>query len=66
MLDNWTERDFWIKVYFEGGPEGMANYCGRIAITDNPKLEKIWDTFVQAYDALLELMPEEDELFPDE
>jgi hypothetical protein len=34
---------------YEGGFEGMADYCGRIAITDNPELELAWDTFVKAY-----------------
>ena len=48
MLDNWTEEQFFNEILGSYDFEEFANCEGRIAITDNPHLEKTWDQFVQA------------------
>lgn len=53
-LLSWAEIDLGYDCQRNHALVDLADHMGRIAISDNFELEKIWDRFVQAYDELMD------------
>jgi len=47
MLDNWTVNQFFFEVS-QSNLENFSIYNGRIAIIDDPELEKLYDQYTLA------------------
>ena len=51
MLDNWTSDELF-DYFFKYSMDETAAEHGRLAITDDPEIEKLWDQYVQSRQAL--------------
>ena len=65
-MKKYTLKEFFLKLEWEGGFEGMANYAGVVEIVDNEDLNNAWKQFVPALQDLKDLYEEWEENLPEE
>lgn len=65
-MKEYTTKEFFNKVNWEGGFEGMASYAGAVKITDNEDLNSAWNAFVPTLQDLEDLYEMWEEENPEE
>lgn len=65
-MKQYTANEFFEKLDWEGGFEGMFWYCGQVKITDNPDLDLAWGAYCTAMPDLADLYEEWQGNQPDE
>ena len=54
MLDNWTSEQLF-AAFFQNSMDETAARIGRVAVIDDPEVEKLWDQYTQSRTALISM-----------